>query len=112
MSLSAAIKTMMEADVTATTVDWSATLTYKGNTTAGTFSPVQRGKEMDADGLITQDGAEFVAVKSLFSIVPPEHSVVDVDGTKYAVMTVIDDTAVITLTLERTDDKTSTGGIL
>lgn len=98
--------------MTAAAVDWSATLTYKGNTTSGTFSPVNRGHELDNDGLLAKDGAEFVAVKSMFSVVPPEHSVVDIDGIKYAVMSVSDDTAVVSLTLERSDDKTSTGGIL
>lgn len=112
MSINAAIKTMMESDVTATQSDWSATLTYKGSTTVGTFSPIQGGNELDADGILTQLGAEFVAVKSLFAVVPPERAVVDIDGTKYAVLSVTDDTAAISLRLERREDKTSTGGIL
>ena len=103
---------MMEADVNATRTDWSATLTYKGNTTSGTFSPIQGGNDLDADGMLTLAGGEFVAVKSMFTTVPPERAVVDIDGTKYLITSVTDDTAAISLRLERREDKTSTGGIL
>lgn len=103
---------MMEADVLAAQSDWSAILTYKGAATPGTFSPVQGSNELDADGMISLKGGEFVAVRSLFASIPPPRSVVDVDGIKYAVLSVTDDPAAVSLRLERCEDQTGTGGIL
>jgi len=113
MSISAAIKTMMEADIQATVSDWSATLTFNSVDVIGTFSPLNKGDTIDGDGLVQSSGGEFVAKRDLFTGgIPQQRAVVSIDGVKMAVMSYTDDPAAITLRVERFDDKTGTHGIL
>lgn len=113
MSISAAIKTMMEADVQAAVADWSATLAFKGVDVVGTYSPINKGDTMDGDGLVQSSGGEFVAKRSLFAAgIPEQRAVVTIDGVKMCVVSFTDDPACVSMRVERFDDKTSTGGIV
>ena len=113
MSIAAAIKTMMEADVDATVTDWSATLVHKGVSVVGTYSPIAKGDMIDGDGIVQSSGGEFAAKRSLFTAgIPEQRAVVTIDGVKMCVVSYMDDPACVTMRVERYDDKTSTGGII
>jgi hypothetical protein len=100
--MSSDIKAMMVADVAATALDVSATLTWSRVAVAGTFGAVGKSDDIDADGILQTADAEFVASKAAFTGgVPGVREVVDVDGVKYWIQNATDDDACITLALRR-----------
>lgn len=117
MGMTDAIKAMMEADMDAACADITATLTVDGVEIDGTASPLDKGQEIDGDGILQQSDYEFAAKRSEFTGgVPAPNKIVslDITGTavRCAVDSVSDDEAVVSLRLLRMDDRTSTKGII
>ena len=88
MSMNAQIKAMMQADIDASVVDWSAVLTYEKQgqstqTITGTYSPLNKGNDVDPMGILDTSDGEFVSKLSLWTTVPSNRDTVTItaDGT-------------------------------
>lgn len=85
-------------------VDWSETLTHKGSTLTGTFSPVQTGDDLSADGLLSTASATFVANADSYNAMsnkPGVRDTVTIDGSLYYVLDVLIDPACVTINVRK-----------
>jgi len=104
MSINAAFKTMMQSDLAAMITDWSETLTFKGATITGTYSPVDSGDDLNTEGLLETASAEFVCNADTFDAmanVPAVRDTVDIAGVKYYIVDIARDPACVTLSVRR-----------
>lgn len=104
MAMNAALKAMMETDIDTTIADWSETLTFKGATVTGTFSPVDSGDDINEQGILDTASAQFVCRASLFdalATVPVFRDTVDIAGTKYHIVSILRDPACVAINVRR-----------
>jgi len=115
------IASMMEADIDAVAGDLAASIVYPAGTTiSGTCSPASRRSEMDAASFMEYRDMEFVGKVSGFAggipvlnaVVTLTCSDLSIAAVKYFVTGRTVDMGGVTLQMSRSDDKTSTGGIL
>jgi hypothetical protein len=104
MSISAAIKAMMQADLASTVRDWSEVLTFKGSTITGTYSPIDTGDTISEEGILDTASGQFVCNADTFAAMtdkPDDRDTVDIAGTKYHVVDILRDPACVTINVRR-----------
>ena len=112
MALESTLAAMMAADLDSVKADSPSVLVIGGQTVNGTASPATNGDSIDGDGLRQTTDMEFVGKLTDFSALPSVRSVGVLDGVAHSVAGVVSDGACVHLTLERSRDRTATGGIL